>query len=564
MALHPPERIADYTARGWWDDTTIDAHLRVQVARKPDSLALVDYAGKAELTGTAPHRWTWAELDAEVDRIAAALLSAGLGAGDTIAVQLPNIAELISSSLAVIRIGAVLSPLPVQYREYEIRQLADLASFAAVITSGRIGDRQNAALVSNVLEDVPVFAFGPDLPAGVVALDAAAGGEGASKLVADHVAAHPLDATACVTVCWTSGTEGVPKGVPRSHQDWLAIAWAPQECPALTEDDVILNPFPVVNMAGISGTLLPWLRTGAVYVLHHPFSLPMFLRQIAEERATYTLAPPAILTLLLHNKGILAAADISSLRAIGSGSAPLPPSMVRGWQEQHGIAIINYFGSNEGIALVSAPADLPDPEVRASFFPRWGVPGHRWSSRMGDQVSVRLVDLATGEDITSPGRPGELRVAGPTVFAGYLSGTASADPFDEQGYLRTGDVFEIAGADGELLRHVDRAKDLIIRGGMNIAPVELEGLLMAHPGVADVAVIGYPDEVLGERVCAVVVAKPDQALTGDDLLAHLRERQIASYKLPERFEFVDALPRNPVGKVLKRDLRASLTREADS
>jgi acyl-CoA synthetase (AMP-forming)/AMP-acid ligase II len=269
--------------------------------------------------------------------------------------------------------------------------------------------------------------------------------------------------------------------------------------------------------------------------------------------------------MLLRNEAMLAQTDLGAMRAIGSGSAPLPPSMVRGWQERHGIAIINFFGSNEGISLLSAPAEFPDPDLRAQFFPRYGAPGVTWTSRAAEWTSVRLVDLATGAEITEAGRPGELRIKGPMVFAGYLPGTALTQPFDEQGYLRTGDVFELAGPDNRFLHHVDRAKDLVIRGGMNIAPAEVEGLLVSHPAVAEVAVVGYPDPVLGEKVCAVVAPAPgtDRAALPDALLEHLRGQNIASYKLPERFEFVDALPRNPVGKVLKRELATRIAAPTD-
>lgn len=344
----------------------------------------------------------------------------------------------------------------------------------------------------------------------------------------------------------------------RCHYDWLAIAQAPQDGPELTAGDVILNPFPLVNMASIAGTMLPWLRVGATYVLHHPFTLPTFVRQIAEEQVTYTVAPPAVLTLLLHNEELLRDVDFASLRAVASGSAPLAPSMVRGWQERLGISVINMFGSNEGVCLMSAPADFPDPDLRARYFPRYGHDGATWSTRTGDQVSLRLVDLETGEEITEPGRPGELRVDGPTVFAGYLPGTTDAVPFDDQGHLRTGDVFEIAGERGQYLRYVDRCKDLIIRGGMNIAPVEIESLLARHSSVAEAAVVGYPDPVLGEKACAVVAVRPGAAVDAEELLDHLRAQRIASYKLPERFAFVDRLPRNPVGKVIKRTLRERL------
>ncbi len=143
------------------------------------------------------------------------------------------------------------------------------------------------------------------------------------------------------------------------------------------------------------------------------------------------------------------------------------------------------------------------------------------------------------------------------MFAGYLNPERRASPFDDRGFLRTGDVFEIAGDRNQFLHYLDRAKDLVIRGGMNIAPAELEGLIADHPAVAEVAVVGDPDEVLGERVAAVVTLRPGTELTLEELVAFLRKQHIASYKLPERLEVRDELPRNPVGKVLKRELRRS-------
>ncbi|GAA4566364.1 class I adenylate-forming enzyme family protein [Planotetraspora kaengkrachanensis] len=553
--LHTPERVEEYTRLGWWSDETMDGLFRVRVGAEPDRLALVDPRNKDDLLGLPPRRLTWRELESEVNRLAAVLLRHGLGAGDVIGVQLPNTVELVTVYLACWRLGMVVSPLPVQYREHEVTELGALAGFAAFVTVAAFGERRPADEVRAALPGLDtVLAYGEALDAELAGTDP---GE-ARRLVEDHAAAHPADPNDCVTICWTSGTESTPKGVPRTHYDWLAMSWATVDAPRLTGDDVLLNPFPMVNMAGINGMFLPWLRVGGVLVQHHPFDLPTFLAQIAEERATYTVAPPALLSLLLARTDLLARADVSSLRLIGSGSAPLPPSMVKGWQDVHGIGIVNFFGSNEGIALLTDPHDVPDPEQRARYFPRYGAPGVTWSSRIARQVSVRLVDPDTGEEVTEPGRPGELRLKGPTVFAGYLKGERLPDPFDEQGYLRTGDVFVIDGERGEFLRYVDRAKDLIIRGGMNIAPAEIEGLLSGHPGVADVAVVGYPDEVLGERVCAVVVPKEGAEVTLDDLLGHLRAARIASYKLPERLEVRAVLPRNPVGKVLKRELRREI------
>ncbi|WP_211247567.1 class I adenylate-forming enzyme family protein [Cryptosporangium arvum] len=552
--LHPAEKVADYQARGWWSDETVDQLFRDRVAERGDHLAIVDPANRAALLGGEPRRLTWSELDGEVTWLAARLLELGLRRGDVLGVQLPNTVELAEVYLAAWTIGVIVSPLPMQYREREIAEMAAQASFRAYVTVATFGGRSPAAEVASVRDRLPalehVVTFGrPGEGAAWVPVPASAEDRSA---VDAHRAGDPNDPNDALTICWTSGTESTPKGVPRCHLDWLAICWATVDAPRMVAADVLLNPFPMVNMAGINGMFLPWLRTGCVLVQHHPFDLGVFLGQIASERVTYTVAPPAMLWLLLSDDRLSKAVETSALTRIGSGSVPLQPEMVRGWQERFGIGVINFFGSNEGIGLLSGPEDFPDPAERAQFFPRYGAPGVTWSSRLADQVTVKLVDPVSGAEVTAPGQPGELHLGGPTVFAGYLNGVA---PFDSDGYLKTGDLFEIAGDRGQYLRFLDRAKDLVIRGGMNIAPAELEGLIGAHPAVADVAVVGDPDDVLGEKVAAVVVLAPGASLTLDELVAFLREQKIASYKLPERLDVRDALPRNPVGKVLKRELR---------
>jgi len=219
--------------------------------------------------------------------------------------------------------------------------------------------------------------------------------------------------------------------------------------------------------------------------------------------------------------------------------------------------VVNYFGSNEGAALSSTPQDVPDHGQRAQFFPRIGVPGFEWSLANAKKVSTRLVDLDSGEDIVAPGRVGELRFKGPTIFSGYFNAPElTARAFDAQGYYRTGDLFEIAGDRQQFYRFAGRHKDIVIRGGMNISSEEVENLLLAHPKVREAAVIGIPDPVLGERVCAVVVAQPGAAPDLPELVAFLRdEQEVAAFKLPEKLVLLAQLPRNPLGKVLKRELR---------
>ena len=563
MGLHPAERVRAYREAGYWTDDMIDALLRERVREHGDIPAIADPLNRDALMDGPARSLTWPQLDEQVSRLAQVLLDAGIGPGDVIGVQLPNTVEIAVAFLAIVRIGAIVAPFPVQYRAWELTHLSSLAQVRLFITASRIGQRRAAEEIVGLrpqigsLGTVAAFGFsGTDRPDGVLGLDEAiAAAQDRSRLAA-HLAGFSPDPNDCVTICWTSGTESTPKGVQRTHYDWMAMCTGTVEGPDLTADDVLLNPFPMVNMAGINGMFLPWLKVGGLLVQHHPFDLATFLRQIEQYRATYTVAPPALLTTLLHNEALLAQADISSLRMLGSGSTPLAPSLLQGWHDKYGIEIINFYGSNEGIALVGTPKDIPDPAARALYFPRYGA--RSWSFSMVRTTLARIVDPATGQEITEAGVPGELRIKGPGVFPGYLPASGVPDPFDSDGYLKTGDVLEIAGDDLQYLHYVDRSKDMVVRGGMKISAAELEGYICGHPRVADVAVVGYPDEVLGERACAVVVPRTGQAVTLDELVAYLRGLGIATFKLPERLELRDELPRNPLGKILKRELRDEL------
>jgi acyl-CoA synthetase (AMP-forming)/AMP-acid ligase II len=571
MILCPEERILDYTEKGWWGTATLDDLVRRSVREHPGAIAVVDPSNRAEFTDGSPRRLTWAELDREVDRLAARLLEAGLEKDDIIAVQLPNIIELIEVYLAAGRIGVVASPFPVQYRDYEIEQLIPFIEAKVFVTATRIGKHNHAEMAVNLQAKLPslrqVLAWGENLPERVVGLDRLMAEPHDDLSLANYRQANPVSANDILTICWTSGTEGRPKGVPRSHNDWLVPAYGTVDAAELEPGCTVLNPFPLVNMAGIGGMLVPWLLTGGKLVQHQPLNLMVFMQQIAVERVNYTVTPPALLNMLLQNKPLLEKADISSIKTIGSGSAPLSPWMVKSWQEDYGIYVLNYFGSNEGATLVSGPNEMPDPENRALYFPRFGVSGYEWNARVSKMMQTRLVDLATGEDITGPGQPGELLIRGAAVMTGYYKAPdLNKHAFDDQGYFHTGDVFEISGEGDHLpfYRYVGRSKDIIIRGGQNISPEEVENLLQGHPKVAEVAVIGYPDRVLGERVCACVAPRPDQEISLDELVSYLKEKKIAVFKLPERLIVLGNLPRNPVGKLLKGSLREQVRQKAAS
>lgn len=567
MILPSKTQIQDYTQQGWWGQETLTDLLLRNVERAPEAIALVDPPNRGELTSGTPQRLTYTELLTQTDRLASALLKLGIGKDDIVMVQLPNIAELIIAYLAVGRLGAIISPLPVQYRTHELRQIMSITAPKIFITTTSFGGHNYVEMVRGLLAEVPsvkaIAALGDDLPADVVSLTEILTTEQDSSALEAHIAANPIDANECYTICWTSGTEAEPKGVPRSYNHWITIAYATVDAAELEQGDTLLNPFPMVNMSAIGGMLYPWLITGGKLVMHQPLNLPVFLKQIGEEGVNYTVAPPVLLNLLLLKPALLAEANLTSIKRIGSGSSPLSPWMTTQWKELHGIDVLNFFGSNEGTSFVSAPREIADPADRARFFPRYGAPGQKWFLRFADGISTKLVDPITKAEITEPGISGEMAIKSPAVFNGYYKRPdLTAKSFDTEGYFYTGDLFAIdADQSGQLnrLRFVGRLKDIIIRAGMKIAPEELENLLQEFPKVAEVAVVGVPDRRIGEeQVIAVVAPKPEQQMTLSELVDFLKTKDIAAYKLPKKLVTVEAMPRNPVGKILKRVLKEKI------
>jgi acyl-CoA synthetase (AMP-forming)/AMP-acid ligase II len=554
MKTTPQHLREEYRARGGWSELRLFDLFAANAARVPARIAVADPPNREALDERAPARLDYRTLASLVDRTMLALAGAGLRRDDVLVTQLPNVAEYVAVYLAAARLGIVLSPVPMQYRRAELEPIVETTRARALLTVRRFKGAAPAGL-AGIAPDLRVLALGEDTPAAAAAPEPAEAADAQARAAALEAEAA-VSADDVLTVCWTSGTEGRPKGVPRSHNHWLAISWAHYEGAQLREGDRLLNPFPLVNMAAIGGCLTSWLHAAGTLLLHHPFELPVYLRQIATERPEYAIAPPAILMMLLQNEALLAGVDVSCLRCIGSGSAPLPPAMIRGYRERWGIEIVNMFGSNEGVSLCSGPAEAPDPERRARYFPRFGRPEVAWPQRIARLIDTRLVDADSGAEITAAGVPGELQIRGPTVFDGYLdSPGANAAAFTADGWFRTGDLFEIAEpGDPRYYRFVGRLRQLIVRGGMKISPEEIDAVLAAHPAIAEAAAVGVPDEVLGERVCAVVVLRPGSELTIDDLQRHFGAAGLAKFKWPERLRSVAQLPRNPVGKVIRGEL----------
>ncbi|HEY6642459.1 class I adenylate-forming enzyme family protein [Povalibacter sp.] len=567
MIRSTPARIEECMRLGWWSGRTVDDLMQEAVRLAGDQEALADPLNRPALIGSPSRRLTYTELDAEVNALAAGFLGLGLRKQDVVAVQLPNIVEAVVIFLACARLGLIFCPVSMQFRSHELRYLLTKSCARIAITVIGLKDSRPAEAIDALRGEVGTLER-------VITLDGVGGflvaGQllrGEPALLSGHLATLQVDPNDLLTLCWTSGTEARPKGVPRSHNHWIANGEVCAEIGQVRPGDAILNPFPMINTASIGGMVMPWLMNRARLVQHHPFDLPIFLTQLQEERIAYTVAPPAVLSQLLKNEALLANTDLSSLRSLGSGSAPLAPWMVEGWQTRLGISVVNIFGSNEGCALFSCAQDLPDPHDRAQYFPRFGVPGLEWSSPFSAKVRTRLVDPVTEEEVTEPGQPGELRIDGAMRFDGYWDEPElNVAAFDAAGYFRSGDLFEIAGygAQRRFYRFIGRAKDIIIRGGMKISPAELDTLIEGHPQIREAAFCGVPDDVLGERVGLAAVAKPGETVTLDSVVSYLRKLDVATIKLPEYLQIFDELPRNSLGKVVRRDLPSRFKQREES
>ena len=557
MILTPENRIKIFTENGWWGDDTLYSIFQKACNESPNNEALLDPPNRNQITGDDPKRLNFSEINCIVEKYSSVFFKAGLRKDDIVIIQLPNIVELPILYLALTQLGIIISPIPMQYRNYEIKKIVNdikpkgyvgISNFNDEPFSSKFEESFNKKLTLFSIGEIDNF----------ITLDKENSDENIDEEKEVYLNKINITANDILTICWTSGTTGMPKGVPRSHNLWLAMSKAAYHIADTKMGDILLNPFPLVNMASIGGFLFNWLICQGKLVQHHPFDMQIFLDQMSTEKINYTIAAPAIMNMLLNNKELFENLDLSNLRSIGCGGAPLSEWMVETFQNKYNITIQNVFGSNEGMSLLSSRADVEDPKLRAVYFPRFGVKDYDWKNPVAKTIKTKLVNLETNKEIHDSGVPGELLISGATVFDGYWNSLdANKEVFDQDGYFRTGDMFEISSAetDYKFYKYCGRCKDLIIRGGMNISPEELDYLLISHPSLADVSVTGYDDEILGERVGVVAVLNEGCGVTLEEIIDFLKDLGIAKYKLPENLKIIDELPRNPVGKVLRNELK---------
>ena len=545
MITSPQQRITQYTEQGWWGQQTLHELLSIAANKTPQHLAVADQPNRELLTASPSQTLSYRQLQATSDYLAAQLIQQGISCGDIVVVQLPNIVELVVLYYAISKIGAIISPVPIQYGSYELHEINQQLKPKCFVTIDQFKHLTPAKTASQFMEKgMQVLSFGRDVPSNIGRLD--------FTVKQDATAVTQInEANNTISICWTSGTTGTPKGVPRSHNMWLAVAHTVLSSRDYHQGDRLLNPFPLVNMASIGSFLYPSAMLGCSLFLHHPLDGELFLQQLQQEKITFTIAPPALLNQLAKSKSLWDSFDFAALDSVGSGSAPLAPWMIKTFSDSYGVNVINYYGSNEGITLLATPETVPDAQQRAKMFP---IP----TKNAADGHRAKIIDTTTEKEICEPGVPGELVFAGPTVFDGYYD-SDNSDVFTADGFFRTGDLVEICGADANYYQIVGRCKDIINRGGMKISPSELDRLLEGHPDLKEVAVCGYPDEKLGEKICACVVpVDPKKPPALQDIANFLSNQHIAKYKLPEKVAIFEQLPRNPMGKVQRFKLQESI------
>lgn len=547
MILASREMIKEWTEKGAWKKETFIDYFKENVRKAPDKECLVDPLNKKDLVGLEPERLTYRQLDRAVDATAEALIKKGIQKDDIIMVQIPNCWELAMLYLAITRAGGLISPMPMQWRSSEIEYIASMTEAKAVITVEEFHGFKHKEMMEKARSQNPSIGH-------IITLEELrdmSKGEVTGRL--DDIV---IDANDVLTLCWSSGTEAQPKGCPLSHNNWYNQSLAQIDTAGIEPNDNFITAGPLVNMASIGTVYFPWLIVGGKLVLHHPFDGPTFVMQLIMEEINYTLLVPAVINALLKHPKV-DEFDLSKMRAITLGSAPPSLWSVQELKRRWGIEFGNIWGQNEGTGFVSGRFDIPDMEKRVDNFPQYGKPGVKWSALSSQFVQSKVIDPATGEELTDIGSVGELWYRGPNVIPCYFKRPDITEKaFDSEGYFNTGDLFQIK--EGDCVGFFDRTKDIIIRGGFNISAQEVENMLLGHPKITDVAAVSMPDENLGERVCVYVASAEGETPTLEDVTSFMKEKGVAVYKLPERLEIVDAIPRNPVGKVLKKELREDI------
>ncbi|HEY0938064.1 MAG TPA: long-chain fatty acid--CoA ligase [Trebonia sp.] len=500
-------------------DFNLAVMLRESARRAPAATAVI--LGEAKLS--------YAQLDELSDRAAAGLAAAGVAPGDRVGLQLPNIPQFVIAYFGILKAGGVVVPMNVLLKAPEIEfQLRDSGA-RVLITYGAFLDESAKAAEAAALTSLYVVSAA-GAPAAGLAFEALLAGDPPGPQLALRSPADPA------VIIYTSGTTGTPKGAVLSHITLYLNADVPGRLFEFSAGDTVVVALPLFHVFALSSIMNTCVLLGGTMSLVPRFEPGAVLDLIQRDRATIFMGVPTMYIALLQTPGDR---DFSSLRVAISGGAPIPAEVIDAFEARFSIPILEGYGLSETASTTTFNISATERKVYSVGKPIWGV-------------SVQVWDAGARPLPAGAGHVGEVVVRGPNVMTGYHNNPEATAKAFAGGWFHTGDLGYL-DEDGFLFI-VDRIKDLIIRGGYNIYPREVEEVIYAHPAVAEVAVIGVPDPMMGEEVRAIVAVKPGQSVTEAELIEFVKQR-IAAYKYPRTVEFRDTLPKNATGKILKKELR---------
>ncbi|WP_332670783.1 long-chain-fatty-acid--CoA ligase [Aromatoleum sp.] len=509
---------------------TLDRIVRRNALRYPDKPALV----------IDDRSCSWRELDGRVDRVANALRARGLARGDRVAVLLGNCAEFIELYFGVARAGLVAVPVNYRLTPGELAQLLGHATPALFVVGSLFADK--ASDVAGLLPELTTRRW--------IVGDATLPGAEAYADVVAAAAPEPFasagDEDDTFAIFYTSGTTGLPKGAMVSHRNLSANAFNQFVADSSRHDDVNLVATPLYHMGAVF-MAVTYMMLGCTQVILPSFVPARWLDAVGCHRASVALLVPTMINAILENPR-LADADLSSLRCVFYGGGPMPPTVLRRALEHLRCGFTQGYGLTETLEatfLVASDHVVDGDEKQRRRLASAG--------REAVDAEVRIVD-GDGRDCAT-GEVGEVLVRSASVIRGYWNMPLETEKAIRDGWFHTGDLGYLD--EDRYLFVVDRVKDMVISGGVNIYSKEVESVLYEHPAVLEAAVIGLPDEAWGEAVSAAVVLRPGMSATADELIAHCKA-SLAGYKKPRNVAFLDELPKNPSGKILKRELRRIL------
>ena len=522
----PEDVAARYRASGLWEGVTIGEMFARSAGRSPDKLALVQ--GRERLSYSAL-------LERSRDR-AVGFAGVGLKRGDLVLVQLPNSIEFVVSYLALNMIGVVPVMALRAHRHAEVRHFLRASRASAYLIPDVVGGFDFRAMASEMQAEFPTLKH--VLVAGEPASGQMALG-GLSKGPKSIAGPRPADVS---TMLLSGGTTSLSKLIPRTHDDYVLNARLCGAAAGFSDRTVFMAILPLGHNYNLASPgMLGTFYYGGTVVLASGTSVDEVFPLVQQARVTVIAAAVPLITTWL-NSDALSNYDVSSVEVVQNGGARCPPELRRRLRERLGCTPQEIYGTAEGLINMTRLDDSDERLLESS-----GAP-------VCDEDEIKVTDDAGNE--VPDGEAGELVTRGPYTIRGYYNAPyKNAEAFLPGGWYRMGDIVRRRG------RYVyteGRRKDMINRGGEKISCEEVEDLILGHPKVKSVVLVSMPDPVFGEKACACVVTKPGETLTFAELIAFLRGKQIASFKLPERLELFAELPVSPVGKILKRELRETV------